>query len=312
MGMSAFMPGQAQPPREQSLQVIDEAIEAGVNFFNTAEFYGLEGHNERLLGEAIKKHGRENFIIASKFGLVRDAKGGIAGFDASPENTRKSLEKSLQNLGIDCIDIYMPARVDPKVPIEETVRALKQLKEEGKIKYLGLSEVSAATIRRAHVVHPISVIESEFSLWSLHLRDEVIPTMRELGISLLAYSPLGRGFLSGEIKKPEDIPDNDFRKHVPRFNEHFDHNMQLVAAVEKLAQQKGVTNSQLALAWILAQGNDIIPIPGTTKVTRLHENLAAANIQLTHEELAEIEDVISKFEVKGTRYPAHSMSMLQQ
>jgi len=292
--------------------VIDDAIAGGVNFFNTAEFYGINGHNELLLGEAIKKHGRDKFVIASKFGLVRNSEGGVAGFDASPENTRKSLELTLKRLGTDYIDIYMPARVDPKVPIEETVKALKQLQEEGKIKYLGLSEVSAATIRRAHAISPISVIESEFSLWSLHLRDDVIPTIRELGIALLAYSPLGRGFLTGSIKKPEDIPANDFRKHVARFNEYFDHNMQLVAAVEKIAKQKGITSTQLALAWIIAQGNDIIPIPGTTKSTRLHENISSANVQLTAEELAEIEGVISKFEVKGNRYPEHSMAMLQQ
>lgn len=311
MGMSAFLPGQPLPSREQSLKVLDAAVAAGVNFFNTAEFYGLDGHNEEILGEAIKKHGRDKFIIASKFGAVRDANGGLAGFDASPEHTRASLERTLKHLGTDYVDIYLPARVDPKVPIEETVKAMKQLKEEGKIKYLGLSEVSSATIRRAHAVHPISVIESEFSLWSLHLREDVIPTIRELGISLLAYSPLGRGFLTGGVKK-EDLADNDFRKHVPRFNEFYDHNMQLVHAVEKIAQKKGVTNSQLALAWILAQGDEIIPIPGTTRVERLHENLAAASITMTPEELAEIEKVISDFEVKGTRYPAPLTASLQQ
>jgi len=313
MSFSRFFPGQAQPPEEQSHKVIDAAIAAGVNCFNTAEFYGIDGHNELILGEAIKKHGRDKFVIASKFGLVRNPQGGIGGFDASPENTRKCLENTLKRLGTTYVDIYMPARVDPKVPIEETVKAMAQLKAEGKIKYLGLSEAAAATIRKAHAVHPITVIEAEFSLWSLHLREDVIPTMRELGITLLAYSPLGRGFLTGEIKKPEDIPENDFRRHVPRFmGEHFEHNMQLVAAVEKIAKQKGVTNAQLALAWILAQGNDIIPIPGTTNPGRLLENLKAAEVKLSKEELAEIESILAKFEVKGTRYDANGMRMCQQ
>jgi len=313
MGMSAFHGD--NPSEEESLKTIDAAIESGVNLFNTADFYGRDGHNETLLGKAIKKHGRDKFFIISKFGptvfRVVDGQPDIQ-FDTSPAHTRKSLEASLKRLGTDYIDIYIPARVDPNTPIEDTVRELAKLKAEGKVRYLGLSEVSAETIRRAHAVHPITLVESEMSMWSLQLRDEILPTMRELGIALLAYSPLGRGFLTGTAAKLEDFP-ADRQQFMPRAanKEIFEHNYQLVEFVQKIAKEKGVTPPQVALAWVLAQGNDIFPIPGTTKPTRLRENLQAAKVHLTPEELSKIEAFLSNFEVKGDRYPPFAAKYLQ-
>jgi len=303
LSLGSYVPSMAVD-EETAMKVIDQAIELGINHFNTATFYGSNGHNELLLGKAIKKHGRSKFFIQSKFGIIRNAEGttAVSGFSASPSQVHKELEGTLARLGTDYVDSYGPARVDPKVPIEETVKALSELVKEGKIRYLHLSEVSADTIRRAHAVHPITFVESEFSLWALHLREKVLPTMRELGISLLAYSPLGRGFLTGQYATINDVPPM-YQQMFPRFSpEHFEHNRKLAEELEQLAKKKGITSSQLALAWVLTQGDDIFPIPGTKQPTRVVENVSALHVTFTKEELEHIESIISAFEVKGARY----------
>jgi len=310
MGMSPFVGD--NPSVETSLETIGVALSEGINLFNTAESYGPNGHNELLLGKAIKKYGRDKFFITSKFGPVRNSEGAYLYFNGSAENARRCLELTLQRLGTDYVDAYGPARVDPKVPFEDTIKELARLKEEGKVRFLLLSEASSADIRKAHAVHPITFLESEFSLWSLHLRDQgVLATIRELNITLLAYSPLGRGFLTGELKKAEDLPASDVRRHFPRFSaENFENNIALVKEVEKLAKRKGATNVQLALAWVLAQGHDIIPIPGTTKPERVRELAGAAKIALTNEDLAEIDNILANFPVKGARIPAFAENLL--
>jgi len=313
MSFTPFLPHELPRDENEVLKTLDTAVEYGVNLLNTAHFYGINGANEEFIGRAIKKHGRDKFFIVSKFGAIRNEAGHLVAFDASPAYVRKFCEESLKNLGTDYIDVYLPARVDPKTPIEETIKALVELKNEGKIKHIGLSEASASTIRRAHAVHPITLVESEFSLWETELRKEVIPTLRELGIALLAYSPLGRGFLTGEIQKVEDLPATDLRHRFPRFwPENFPHNIELLRKVEEIAKRKNVAPSQLAVAWVLAQGPDFYPIPGTKRADKLVENLGGVDVTLTAEELEEIESILREFEPKGTRYPAEGMKTVNK
>ena len=310
MGMSEFY-GAAD--EAESIATIHRAAEIGVNFLDTADMYGPY-KNEELIGKAIKGK-RDEFIIATKFGIVRDEKNpSIRGISGKPEYVRQSVEGSLHRLGIETIDLYYQHRVDAETPIEETVGAMAKLVEEGKVKYLGLSEASAETLRRASKIHPITALQSEYSLWSRDVEDnDVLAACRELNIGFVAYSPLGRGFLSGQFKKFEDLAEDDYRRHSPRFQgENFDKNLKLVEKVEEIAKQKGVTTSQLALAWVLAQGQDIVPIPGTKRRKYLEQNAEAAEIILSQEELAAIEDVFPKDAASGLRYPEAMMASVNR
>lgn len=310
MGMSEFY-GAAD--ETESIATIHRAAEIGVNFLDTADMYGPY-KNEELIGKAVKGR-RDEFIIATKFGVVRDANNpSIRGISGKPEYVRQSVEGSLRRLGIETIDLYYQHRVDAETPIEETVGAMARLVEEGKVKYLGLSEASAETLRRASKIHLITALQSEYSLWSRDVEDnDVLAACRELNIGFVAYSPLGRGFLSGQFKKFEDLAEDDYRRHSPRFQgENFDKNLNLVEKVEEIARQKGVTTSQLALAWVLAQGQDIIPIPGTKRQTYLEQNAEAAEIILSQEELAAIEDVFPKDAASGLRYPEAMMASVNR
>jgi aryl-alcohol dehydrogenase-like predicted oxidoreductase len=293
----------------ESLRTIDRALELGVNFLDTADIYGPHT-NEVLVGKALKGR-RDKFILATKFGIVVDPENwGIRGINGKPEYVREAVEASLKRLEIETIDLYYLHRVDPETPIEETVGAMARLIEEGKIRHIGLSEASAETLRRAAKVHPITALQSEYSLWTRDVEEnDVLATCRELGIGFVPYSPLGRGFLSGEIKKFEDLEADDWRRTNPRFQgENFDKNIKLVEKLEEIAKEKDVTASQLALAWVLAQGQDIVPIPGTKRVKYLEQNAAAADIILSQEELAAIEDVFPKDAASGLRYPEAMMS----
>ncbi|GAQ87086.1 NAD(P)-linked oxidoreductase [Klebsormidium nitens] len=300
MGMSwAYGP---PPAEEQSLAVLQKAVDSGITLFNSADFYGKDGHNEKLLGKAFA-HQREKVVLAVKFGAILSEHG--LQLQADPDFVRASCEASLKRLGTEYIDLYILARTDEKVPIETTVKAMVELKDEGKIKHLGLSEVSAATIRRAHKVHPITAIELEWSLWERSVEAEIIPTCRELGIGIIAYSPLGRGFFSD---KPSAIGPGDFRAITPRFNsENLEKNRQLLENVKKIAERKGATTSQLALAWVLSRGDDVVPIPGTTKLANLESNLGALDIKLSPEEIKELEDAVPAHLVHGIRYPEHAL-----
>jgi aryl-alcohol dehydrogenase-like predicted oxidoreductase len=308
MGMSEFYGAADERSEEESIATIHSALEIGVNFLDTADMYGPY-INEELVGKAIKGK-RDEFVIATKFGIWRDTndtnKRSIKG---KPEYVRQAVEGSLKRLGIETIDLYYQHRVDPETPIEETVGAMADLVKEGKVKYLGLSEASAETLRRASRVHPITALQSEYSLWTRDVEDnDVLAACRELNIGFVAYSPLGRGFLSGEIKRFEDLAADDYRRHNPRFqSENFDKNIKLVEKVEEIAREKGVTTSQLALAWVLAQGQDIVPIPGTKRRKYLEQNAEAAEIILSQEELATIEDVFPKDAASGLRYPEAMM-----
>lgn len=296
----------------ESIATIDRALELGVNFLDTADMYGV-GANEQLVGKAIKPH-REQVILATKFGIVgRDFKQGTITVNGRPEYVHQACDASLQRLGVDYIDLYYQHRIDPTVPIEETVGAMAELVQQGKVRYLGLSEAAAATIRRAHAIHPISALQSEYSLWSRDPEDEILPTIRELKIGFVPYSPMGRGFLSGKITSPDDFADDDFRRSQPRFQgENFHKNLQLVERVRQIAHQKGATPGQLALAWLLAQGHDIVPIPGTKRRVYLEENVAATGFQLTPEELRQIEEVAPKHAVAGERYSASLMQAVNR
>jgi aryl-alcohol dehydrogenase-like predicted oxidoreductase len=298
MGMSEFY-GQAD--EDEAVRTIQRALELGVNFLDTADMYG-PFTNEMLVGRAVAGR-RDQVVIATKFGSVRTESGERLGIRGDAEYVRQACDASLQRLGVDHIDLYYQHRVDKQVEIEETVGAMKELVAAGKVRYLGLSEASPETIRRAHAVHPISALQTEYSLWSRDPEDRILATTRELGIGFVAYSPLGRGFLSGRFQSPDDFEEGDFRKHHPRFQgENFQKNLELVERVKQIADEKGVTASQLALAWVMAQGEDIVPIPGTTKVKNLEENVAAAEIELTEEDLGRLDEVAPKGVAAGDRY----------
>ena len=299
MGTSEFY---GTPDEAESLATLARAVDLGITFIDTADMYG-RGHNEELVGRAIAAH-RGRVQLATKFGIMRSDDPRARGISGKPEYVWQACEASLKRLGTDYIDLYYQHRVDPTVPIEETIGAVAALVKEGKVRYIGLSEAAPATIRRAHAVHPISALQTEYSLWSRDPEDEILPTLRELGIGFVPYSPLGRGFLSGEVRSVDDLAADDFRRHSPRFQgENFARNLALVDRVRELAAGKGITPSQLALAWLLAQGEDIVPIPGTKRRTYLEENTDALSIRLSAQDLARIEEAAPKGAAAGERYP---------
>ena len=307
MGMSDFYGDQRERDDATSELVIREAYERGITFFDTADMYG-PFHNEELVGRAVKPF-RQNIVLATKFGIVRDpADPSKRGVNGRPEYVRQALEGSLQRLGTAVVDLYYLHRRDPEVPIEDTVGELARLKEEGKIRAIGLSEVNADTLRRAHAVHPIAALQSEYSLWTRDPEDEVLPACRELGIAFVAYSPLGRGFLSGQFKSPDDFAPDDYRRHSPRFQgANFEKNLALVDKITELAGVKGCSTAQLALAWVLAQGDDVFVIPGTKKLNYLIENIGAMDVTLTPEELELLETIAPRGVAAGERYPEAMM-----
>jgi aryl-alcohol dehydrogenase-like predicted oxidoreductase len=299
MGMSEFYGARDE---EEALATIHRALDLGVNFLDTADMYG-PFTNEKLIGRAIASR-RDEVVLATKFGNVRGENGEWKGRRGDAAYVQEACEASLTRLGVDHIDLYYQHRVDPGTPIEETVGAMAELVEVGKVRHLGLSEAAPTTIRRAQSVHPISALQTEYSLWTRDPEDEILPTIRELGIGFVAYSPLGRGFLSGRIQSVEDLDPDDFRRRNPRFEgENFDRNLQLVDRVREIAEEKGVTPAQLVLAWVLRQGGDIVPIPGTKRVRYLEENAGAADVELSEDDLARIEEAFPKGATAGDRYP---------
>jgi aryl-alcohol dehydrogenase-like predicted oxidoreductase len=303
MGMSEFYGSKNDP---ESLSTIHRALDLGVNFLDTADMYG-PFTNEELVGRAIRGR-RPSVVVATKFGNQRGADGSFLGVSGRPDYVRQACDGSLQRLGIDHIDLYYQHRVDTKVPIEETVGAMSELVKAGKVRYLGLSEAAPDTIRRAVTVHPISALQTEYSLWSRDPEDEILPTVRELGIGFVAYSPLGRGFLSGRIRTIDDLEPDDYRRKSPRFQgENFDRNLRLVKRIETLAARKHVSPSQLALAWLLAQGDDIVPIPGSKSRTHLEENAGAVDVDITPAELQALEEIAPKGAAAGDRYADMSL-----
>ncbi|MFH0792451.1 MAG: aldo/keto reductase [bacterium] len=308
MGMSEFY---GSHDDKESVRVIHRALDLGVTFLDTADMYGT-GHNEKLVGRAIRER-RGEVVLATKFGNVRGKDGSFLGVCGKPEYVRSACEASLRRLGVEVIDLYYQHRVDPETPIEETVGAMAQLVKEGKVRFLGLSEAAAQTIRRAVAVHPIAALQTEYSLWTRDVESEILPTCRELGIGFVAYSPLGRGFLTARFMKVDDLESDDWRRNSPRFQgENFAKNFRIVEGVEKLAAEKGCKASQLALAWLLARDGDIVPIPGTKRRQYLEENAAAVEVKLTKGDLARLDKIAPLGAAAGARYPEFAMKALNR
>ena len=306
MGMSDFYGGRDEG---EAVATIHRAVDLGITLLDTADMYGV-GRNEELVGRAIRDR-RDRVVVATKFGNVRAPDGAFLRIDGSPPYVRQACEASLKRLGIEVIDLYYQHRVDPNVPIEDTVGAMADLVREGKVRHLGLSEAGPATIRRAAAVHPIAALQTEYSLWSREPEEELLATVRELGIGFVPYSPLGRGFLTGQIKSVDDLDADDYRRNAPRFQgDNFSRNLDLVKEIEGMAREKGCSPAQLALAWVLAQGDDIVPIPGTKRRRYLEENVGALDVALTPDDLARIDRVIPPGIAAGTRYPAPQMQAL--
>jgi aryl-alcohol dehydrogenase-like predicted oxidoreductase len=308
MGMSDFYGAHDDM---ESIKVIHHALDRGVTFLDTADMYGT-GKNEELVGKAIADR-RDEVFLATKFGNVRGANGESLGVRGDPDYVRSACEASLNRLGVDTIDLYYQHRVDTKVPIEETVGEMARLKEEGKVRFLGLSEAAPETIRRGHGTHPITAVQTELSLWSRDAEADVLPTVRELGIGYVAYSPLGRGFLTGQFTSPADFGEDDWRRHHPRFQgENFDKNLALVREVEAIAKDKGCTTAQLALAWVLAQGEDVVPIPGTRHIRYLDDNIGALEVELSADDLKRLDAILPPGAAAGDRYHAQGMATIHR
>lgn len=308
MGMSEFY---GATDEKESLATISYALDLGIDFFDTADIYGPY-INEELVGKALKPH-RDKVIIATKFGIMRGENNSFLGVCGKAEYVRSACENSLKRLGIDTIDLYYQHRVDPEIPIEETVGEMSLLVKEGKVKYLGLSEAGVETLHRASKIHPISALQTEYSLWTRDPEDKILETCRELGIGFVAYSPLGRGFLTGEIKKFEDLAEDDYRRLSPRFQgENFEKNLELVTHIQEMANKKGCKPTQLALAWVLAQGDDIVPIPGTKRQKYLQENVDSLKVELNTDDLAKLNELFSSSSVLGLRYPEASFRFINQ